>query len=144
MARIPVAVLAALAALAATLVLSGCQPATSIASNTFPDVPDGHAEDVNLFSAEPIAVWTHGKATLAIVTVGSVSCPPVPISMTVVDPGTVNFTFVKSPNSPCSADLSPTTHEFKVPEGLDTSLSTVTVNILFDFETDYEYELTVR
>jgi hypothetical protein len=133
-----------LTAVVATLVLSGCGAAVSIASNTFPDVPDGHAEEVNLFSAEPIAVWTHGKTTLAIVTVGSVSCPPVPISMTVIDPGTVNITFVKSPNSPCSADLSPTTHEFNVPDGLDTALTTVTVNVLFDFETDYEYELTVR
>lgn len=133
-----------LTAVAATLVLAGCAPAVSIASNTYADVPGGYAEDVNLFSAEPIAVWNHGKATLAIITVGSVTCPPVPISMTVIDPGTVNFTFVKSPNTPCSADLSPTTHEFKVPEGLDTGLNTVTVNILFDFETDYEYEITVR
>jgi hypothetical protein len=140
MVRIPIVVLAALAA---TLMLSGCQPAVSIASNTFPDVPDGHAQDVNLFSAEPIAVWTHGKTTLSIVTVGSVSCPPVPISMTVTDDAHIAVTFVKSPNSPCSADLSPTTHEFKVPEGIDTG-KTVTVNVLFDFETDYKYELTVR
>jgi hypothetical protein len=132
-----------LTAVAAALVLSGCAPAVSIASNTFPDVPAGHAEEVNLFSAEPIAVWSHGKSTISIVTVGSVSCPPVPISMTRTDDATLAITFVKSPNSPCSADLSPTTHEFKVPEGIDTG-KTVTVNVLFDFETDYEYELTVR
>lgn len=135
--------IALITAVAATLVLSGCGGPVSIATNTYPDVPGGHAEDINLFSAEPIAVWNHGKSTLAIVTVGSVSCPPVPVKMEVLDPGTVSITFVKSPNSPCSADLSPTTHEFKVPEGLDTALTTVTVNILFDFETDYEYQVTV-
>lgn len=129
-------------ALVGALLLAGCGPVTSVASNTYPDVPNGYAEDLNLISAEPIAVWDHGKTILSIVTVGSGSCPPVPISIEAPDATTVNITFVKSPNSPCSADLTPTTHEFKIPEGVDPSAD-VTVNVTFDFDTDYQYELTV-
>src|SRR6187431_780727 len=129
-------------ALAGALLLSGCGPVVSVASNTYPDVPNGYAEEVNLFSAEPIAVWDHGKAILSVVTVGSGSCPPVPVSIEAKDATTVNITFVKSPNSPCSADLGPTTHEFKIPDTIDTS-GEVTVNVHFDFDDDYDYVLTV-
>lgn len=115
----------------------------SIASNTYPDVPKGYAEEVNLFSAEPLAVWVHGQTLLAIVTVGSGSCPPVPTSITSPDAATIDITFVKSPNSPCSADLGPTTHEFELPDGVDTSAE-VTVNLHFDYDTDQDYELTVK
>lgn len=129
-------------AVAGALLLAGCGPVTSIASNTYPDVPNGYAEEVNLFSAEPIAVWDHGRTILSIVTVGSGSCPPVPISITAPDATTIDITFVKSPNNPCSADLGPTTHEFKIPDGVDVD-ATVAVNVHFDFDTDYDYELTV-
>ena len=71
---------ALLLALVVPLLLAGCSAPVSIASSTYPDVPDGYAETVNLFSAEPIAVWVHGKTLLAIVTVGGGSCPPVPTS----------------------------------------------------------------
>ena len=131
-----------LVAAAVPLLLSGCAAPTSIASNSYPDVPNGYAEEVNLFSAEPLAVWDHGRTILAIVTVGSLTCPPVPTSISTPDAATINLTFVRSPNSPCSADLSPTTHEFKIPEGIDLE-GDVTVNILFDFETDQEYSVTV-
>lgn len=126
-------------ALSGLFLLSGCGPVVSIASNTFPDVPNGFAQEVNLFSAEPLAVWVHGKTILAVVTVGSGSCPPVPISINSSDASTIDITFVKSPNSPCSADLTPTTHEFKIPEGVDVD-SEVTVNVLFDFDSDSDYE----
>jgi hypothetical protein len=129
-------------ALASVVLLSGCGPVVSVASNTYPDVPNGAAEDVNLFSAEPIAVWDHGKTILSVVTVGSGSCPPVPTAISSPDATTVNITFVKSPNSPCSADLGPTTHEFKIPDGVDVD-GTVIVNVHFDFDADYNYELTV-
>lgn len=132
-----------LLAVVAPLLLAGCSgPATSVASNTYPDVPNGFAETVNLFSAEPLAVWVHGRTILAVVTVSSESCPPVPTKITATDDSTVAITFVRSPNSPCSANLSPTTHEFKIPEGLDAE-SDVTVDLLFDFETDQEYSIEV-
>jgi len=134
---------ALLLALVVPLLLAGCSTPASIASSTYPDVPDGYAETVNLFSAEPIAVWVHGKTLLAIVTVGSGSCPPVPTSISAPDATTIDVTFVKSPNSPCSADLGPTTHEFTIPEGVNPT-DAVTVNLHFDFDTDQDYELTVK
>ena len=73
-------------ALAGALLLSGCGPVISVASNTYPDVPNGYAEEVNLFSAEPIAVWDHGHAILSVVTVGSGSCPPVPTACDTPEP----------------------------------------------------------
>ncbi|MCU1441243.1 MAG: hypothetical protein JWP85_2240 [Rhodoglobus sp.] len=139
MKAFPMLVLAA----AVPLFLSGCGAPTSIATNTYPDVPNGHAEGINLFSAEPIAVWDHGRTILAIVTVGSGSCPPVPTAISAKDASTIALTFVRSPNSPCSADLGPTTHEFKIPEGIDVD-GEVTVELLFDFETDQTYTLTVQ
>ena len=134
---------ALLALVAVPLLLAGCGTPQSIASNTYPNVPDGYAESVNLFSAEPLAVWVHGKTILAIVTVGSGSCPPVPTSISAPDATTIDVTFVKSPNSPCSADLGPTTHEFAIPEGVDPDTD-VTVNVHFDFDTDQNYELAVN
>lgn len=128
---------------AVPLLLAGCGTPTSIATNTYPDVPNGYAENVNLFSAEPIAVWTHGKTILAVVTVGSVSCPPLPTAISAVDASTIALTYIKSPNKPCSADLSPTTNEFDIPEGIDTS-GDVTVNVHFDFETDQDYSIKVE
>jgi len=129
-------------AVASALLLSACGPVVSIASNTYPHVPSGFGQEINMFSAKPIAVWTHGKTLLSIVTVGSVDCPPVPTAISAPDAATIDITFVKSPNSPCSVALSPTTHEFKIPAGIDVS-STVTVNVHFDFDTDYDYELAV-
>ena len=134
---------ALLAAVALPFLLAGCSAPESIASNTYPDVPSGYAETVNLFSAEPIAVWTHGRSVLAIVTVGSGSCPPVPTAISAPDASTIAITFVKSPNSPCSADLGPTTHEFAIPDGIDPE-SDVTVDLHFDYDTDLDYELTVQ
>ena len=128
---------------AAPLFLAACTPQTSVASNTYPDVPNGFAEDLNLISAEPIAVWEHGGTILAVVTVGSGSCPPVPVSISAADDSTIALTFIKSPNSPCSADLGPTTHEFKIPAGIDVD-GEVTVEILFDFDTDLNYSVVVE
>ena len=122
--------------------LTGCGAPTTIASDTYAGVPDGVAETVNLFSAEPVAVWVEGNI-LAVVTVGSGSCPPVPTAISATDAANIAITFVRSPVSPCSADLGPTTHEFATPEGIDTS-GEVTVNVHFDFETDLDYELTVQ
>ncbi len=134
---------ALLIAVVVPFLLAGCSAPESIASNTYPDVPSGYAESVNLFSAEPLAVWVHGKTVLAIVTVGSGSCPPVPTSISAPDATTIDITFVRSPHSPCSADLGPTTHEFTIPDGVDPD-SEVTVNLHFDFDTDQDYELTVN
>lgn len=128
---------------AVPILLAGCGVPTSVATNTYPDVPNGYAETVNLFSAEPIAVWVHGRTILAVVTVGSGSCPPLPISISATDATTIAITYVKSPNTPCSADLGPTTNEFKIPAEIDTSKE-VTADLHFDFATDRDYSLVVE
>lgn len=125
------------------LMLVGCSTPKTIADSTFPDVPNGFAEELNMFSAKPIALWTHGRTSLAIITVSSVTCPPVPTKLEVTGDAAIAVTFVRSPNSPCSVDLSPTTHEFKVPEGIDPT-NPVTVEVLFDFESKQTYELQVE
>ena len=44
---------------------------------------------------------------------------------------------------PARSNLGPTTHEFEIPEGVDLAAA-VTVNLHFDFDTDQDYELTVK
>ena len=131
-------------ALALPVLVVGCTGApVSVASNTYPNVPPGLAQEVNLFSAEPLAVWTHGHTILAVITVGSEECPPVPTSIEAPDASTVAITFVKSPNSPCTANASPTTHEFKLPAGLDAQ-SDVIVEIHFAFDPPVDYSVPVE
>ncbi|MCU1579216.1 MAG: hypothetical protein JWP19_1420 [Rhodoglobus sp.] len=133
-----------LLAIALVPLLAGCSAApVSVASNTYPAVPNGYAETVNLFSAEPVAVWVHGHTQLAIVTVGSVDCAPIPTAISAPDAATIAITFVRSPNKPCSVDLSPTTHEFKLPAGVDVT-GAVTVALHFDYETPVDYTLEVH
>lgn len=133
-----------LAAVAVPALLAGCSgPKDSVASNTYPDVPNGYAETVNLFSAEPVAVWVHGRTQLAVITVGSADCAPVPVSISAKDAATIAITYVHSPNKPCSADLSPTTNEFKLPDGVDAS-GDVTVALHFDYDSPLDYSLKVH
>lgn len=131
-------------AVGATLALSACAgPPVSVASNTYPSVPNGFAETVNMISAEPIAVWVHGHTILAVVTVGSELCPPVPTAISASDSSTVELIYVTSPNTPCSGSIGPTTNEFKIPDGLDID-SNVTVNIRFEFDTPQSYSVEVK
>lgn len=123
--------------------LAGCSSAASVALETYAGTPDGFAQDISLWSAEPIVSWGPDRAHFTVVTVGSGSCPPVPTSITSPDTSTIALVFVKSPNNPCSADVGPTTHEFSTPAGID-SASPVTVTVQYDFETDYNYELTLE
>ena len=135
-----------LLALAVLPLLAGCNAApVSVASNTYPAVPNGYAETINLFSAEPVAVWVHGRTLLAIaiVTVGSLDCAPIPTAITAPDAATIAITFVRSPNKPCSADLSPTTNEFELPAGVDPD-GDVVVTVHFAYETPVDYTLEVH
>jgi hypothetical protein len=130
--------------IAASLFLAGCTAApVSVAVNSYPDVPNGYAETINLFSAEPVAVWVHGRTELAIVTVGSLNCPPVPTAISAKDTSTIAITYVRSPNKPCSTDISPTTNEFELPKGFDSSGS-VKVDLHFAYDTPVDYTLKVH
>ena len=133
-----------LLALGVLPLLAGCNSApVSVASDTYPAVPNGYAETVNLFSAEPVAVWVHGGTLLAIVTVGSLDCAPIPTAISAPDATTIAITYVRSPNKPCSVDLSPTTNEFALPAGVDPT-GDVTVKVHFAYETPIDYTLPVH
>jgi len=140
----PTRALAAVTAAVLSLLLAACAGVPlSVATNTYPSVPPGYAKTVNLISAEPIAVWVHGDTILGVITVSSELCPPVPTAISASDATTIALTFVKSPNSPCSSSIAPTTHEFKIPEGIDVTAE-VTVNIHFDFDGGQDYAVVVR
>ena len=128
----------ALAAL--TVLLAGCSAPVSIADDTFAGGPPGFEGDGGLLNGEPTAIWIAGRRQFAIVTFGSSSCPPVPTAISAPDATHIAITFVKSPNTPCTADLAPTTHKFDLPDGVDPDGS-VSVDVTYDFDTDYDYAL---
>lgn len=130
---------------AGLLASSGCSTGApvSVASNTYPSVPNGFAQEVNLISAKPIAVWVHGGTILAVVTVGSLACAPIPTAISATDETTIALTYVKSPNTPCEGNIGPTTNEFKIPEGIDPK-SSVTVEIHFDISGAQDYSVPVE
>lgn len=132
-----------LAAAAAPAVLAGCTSTVSVAANTYPDVPSGYAQTINLLSAEPVAVWVHGHTELAIVTVGSANCAPIPVAISAKDATTVAIRYVRSPTKPCTADLSPTTNEFTLPDGVDASKD-LTVALHFDYDSPLDYTLKLH
>ncbi len=138
--RLAIAVVAA-----ASLALGGCSAGApiSVASNTYPSVPNGFAQEVNLISAKPLAVWVHGGTILALITVGIVACTPVPTAITATDDTTIALTFVKSPNTPCQGNIGPTTHEFRIPPGIDRDSSTI-VDIHFDIPGAEDYAVEVQ
>lgn len=94
--------------------LAGCGTSDrGVAHGTRPGVPDGLVVDP--LDDEPIATWIERGQTFGIVTFGSGSCPPVATALVVEGPDHVAVTFGPSPNDPCTADISPTTHEFELP-----------------------------
>ncbi len=128
----------ALAALC--LALTGCSAPVSVASDTSAGGPPGFDGSGGLLNGQPSAIWISGRREFAIVTFGSSSCPPVPTAISAPDATHIAITFVQSPNTPCTADIGPTTHKFDVPGGVDADGS-VTVDVTYEFDTDYRYAL---
>ena len=138
----PVALSAAVLALVAMSLLAGCSAPVSVANDTSEGSPPGFDGGGGLLNGEPSAIWISGRHEFAIVTFGSSSCPPVPTSITAVDAHHMAITFVKSPNSPCTADMSPTTHKFDVPDGVEAD-GAVAVAVTYKFDTEYNYKLVL-
>lgn len=132
-----------LAIAAIPLLLAGCSAQKSIATNSYPHVPPGYAQTINTFNAQPIAVWVHNKTILAVINVASADCPPVPVSITSPDPATIQITYIKSPASPCSVNLSPTTDEFSIPASVDTT-KPVTVKTHFAYDAPVDFATQVH
>jgi len=84
-----------------------------------------------------------GRTILAVVTVGSLTCAPVPVAISAKDATTIAITYVRSPNKSCSSDLSPTTNQFALPHGIDPS-AVVTVDLHFSYDTPVDYALKVH
>lgn len=128
--------------LAALSLLVGCSAPVSVANDTSKGSPPGFDGDGGLLNGEPSAIWISGRREFAIVTFGSSSCPPVPTSISAIDEHHLAITFVKSPNSPCTADMAPTTHKFNVPDGVDAD-GAVAVAVTYEFDTEYDYQLVL-
>jgi hypothetical protein len=64
------------------------------------------------------------------------------VKLELVDESTVAVTFVKAESGGCSAEQAAMTRKFDMPEGVADEGS-VTLEVLYDFEQDYEYSLTL-
>lgn len=134
-------------ALPATLVsvclaMAACSAPTSIAVETYVGTPEAFDSSSNLLNGVPSAAWVRGHEEFVIVTYGPENCAPIPTGMEVVDEHTTEVTFVKAAGGSCSAVLEPTTHRFELPDGIADS-GPVELRVLFDFDQDYEYSLTL-
>ena len=125
------------------LALAACTPAATVATETQRGVPDGYGGEIDLLDPKPVATWLDDeRRQFAVVTVGSGSCPPVPTSIEATDADTIAITFVPATAPVCSADLSATTHVFDRPDEI-TLDGDVTIEILLDDETNYEYTVVI-
>lgn len=102
--------------LVVALLLAGCT-ATSVAVETTEGLPERYIPGDNLFNGKPLVLWSNAR--LAVVTFGSSSCPPIPTSISAPSADRIVIEFSPSPNTPCSADLAPTTHQFDLPSNID-------------------------
>ncbi|MFZ2964082.1 MAG: hypothetical protein WA006_05295 [Rhodoglobus sp.] len=131
------------ALLVAVPMLTGCST-SSVATSTTRGTPPGIDASENLLNGLPLAVWLdEDRAALAVVTFGSSSCPPVPTSISRLDDTTLSISFVRSPDTPCTADLAATTHEFETPEGIAAD-SPVTAELGFENEQRYTVDVQDR
>jgi hypothetical protein len=130
--------------LALTSVAIGCGPTKtrpdSIASTSYHGIPSG-APTPSILPGTVIGVLS--DRTLALTTMGSSSCPAVPIKLTVRNTHTVEVTFSSDYGSAaaCSTDIVPTTSVIDLPDSVRTSES-ITVQVRG--ERGPLVELTVR
>lgn len=122
----------------ALLALTGCSG--SGADQTIRGIPDDWEGPMpDPLTDEPSAGWIDDDE-FAIITMGSGSCPPVPSAPQVRGSGEVEVEFGPSPNNPCTADMGPTTHVFRLPPAVIDRPVTVTVTYQ-DYDEVYELEL---
>jgi len=113
------------------LVLAGCSPAGSIATETVPGVAPGVTlTDDEILGASPIAVWTDDRATLTVITWGSSGCPSVPRSLEVATESVLVLRFAAPTDQACTADFAPTSHVLTTPSGVGSGA--VTVEMIFE------------
>jgi hypothetical protein len=131
-------------ALACIALVAGCSSApTDISVESHEGTPDGFDSTSNLLNGQPGATWIRGRDGFAIVTYGSKNCAPIPVKLDVVDEATISVTFVKAESGGCSASQAATTRKFDMPEEI-VDEGPVTLEVLYDFDQDYEYTLTLE
>jgi len=113
------------------LVLAGCSPAGSIATETIRGVAPGVTlTDDEGLGETPVAVWTDERATLTVITWGSSGCPSVPRSLEVATDSVLVLRFAAPTDQACTADFAPTSHVLTTPSGVGSGA--VTVEMIFE------------
>ncbi|KAF2412864.1 hypothetical protein B1729_12845 [Microbacterium sp. B35-04] len=124
----------------ALFAVTGCAGDGSGAASTVQGIPDSWNGPVpDPLTGQPAAGWIDDDE-FAVITMGSGSCPPVPSEPEVADAGAVHIEFGPSPNDICTADMSPTTHVFALPDELTDRPITVTITYR-DYDEVYELPL---
>jgi len=113
------------------LVLAGCSPAGSIATETIRGVAPGVTlTDDEGLGETPVAVWTDDRATLTVITWGSSGCPSVPRALEVATDSVLVLRFAAPTDQACTADFAPTSHVLTTPAGVGSGA--VTVEMIFE------------
>lgn len=109
------------AALLAAGALAGCATgASSPSSSTGPSSSTPDAADTA--PSSPVgAAWLDGGRSIAVITSGSSSCPPVVTGEPTVADGTVSVTLAESPRQNCTRDMAPRATLVGLPSGTDVT-----------------------
>lgn len=123
--------MSALLSMMVIVAVSGCAPESegprSLAERVVRGVPETWAgPPLDPLDGSPEVGWLSDDE-FDVVTRGSSSCPPVAISLEVTGEGDVRISFAHSPHDTCTADDGPTTHVFRIPDGIDERPVTVTL-----------------
>ena len=90
-------------------------------------------------NGQPVVGWV-SDTEFGVITIGSSSCPAVAGELEVLDADEVQVEFGPSPRNPCTADMAPTTHVFRLPATVNGRPVIVTVQFA-DYDTEYVLEL---
>ena len=102
--------------------------ATPVVPSSVPSgAPPGASSAPPLALGQPAAAWVDKSRRFGITLWGSSSCPAVPSRVEATAPGQVSIRVEPSAGNPCTADLAPTSHEFRVPAGAGTLPLTITL-----------------
>lgn len=128
------------------LILAGCSPAASIATETIRGVPsEVTLTETEGLGEEPIAVWTDDRATLTVITWGSSGCPSVPRSLEAPSESMLVLRFAAPTDQVCTSDFAPTSHVLTTPSGVGSGA--VSIDMIFEArqgETPTEVTVPVR
>lgn len=118
---------AALLLIPCAVLLSACD-AAPISDERFSGLPEGVNIDQPLQSS--LVKWKHKPESLTVTTWGSSSCPLTATDMTTGAENELTISFETVSDGDCTADLSPTTHVFSLPD--EAQYSPLTVKISTD------------